>query len=321
MVELFWGGDLFDMQTQTKQNIKHSLQQNILMIMEKHFKELAKSLNPGVHYIMVVGASSVSNVLFETDEFLSDIAERNNFTLMDKWGYQIKNRYMRFVDENTAKDVFNQMKLDAEDWKTISGKTIFIIRGTGTAAKSLKSAIEKEDIGMYTDVKVLEAVQTLPNGSRAKMIAVGIAKPSPALINTIRQMLNRDDFEKLNRTLKMADAQLVVGGLYSMYRIDIAEVMGMLNGRGSFSNLDTGFLLMVKSGLPGFMFQPILRNYLIDSKFEEVKTGGYSIYKGSWDITNAGKLHAMLRIDGSYAYAAVAGKESYAETLITNIRK
>ena len=210
---------------------------------------------------------------------------------------------LRFAGENTAKDVFNQMKLEAEDWKTISGKTVFIVRGTGTAAKSLKSAIEKEDFGMYTDVKVLEAVQTLPNGSRAKMIAVGIAKPSPALINTIQQALNRDDFEKLNRTLKMANAQLVVGGLYSMYRIDIVEVMDMLNGRGSFSNLDTGFLLMVKSGLPGFMFQPILRSYLIDSKFEEVKAGDYSIYKGSWDITNAGKLHAMLRIDGSYAYA------------------
>ena len=144
MVELFWIGDLFDMQTQTKQNNKkkhytgtkhlskkdyseynpiiasfgiNKLDAKLNTIfthdkkngrkhafitakyfndMEEHFKELANSLNPGVHYVMVVGASSVSNVLFETDEFLSDIAERNDFTLMDKWGYQIKNRYMRF---------------------------------------------------------------------------------------------------------------------------------------------------------------------------------------------------------------------------------
>ena len=228
---------------------------------------------------------------------------------------------LRFVAESTAQDVFDQMKLETGDWKRISNKTIFIVRGTGTAAKLLKSAIEQEDFGMYTDVKVLEAVQTLPNGSRAKMVAVGIAKPSSVLIDTIRPALNRNDFEKLTKTLRMADAQLVAGGLYSMYRIDIAEVMGMLVGKGNFSNLDTGFLFMLKSGLPGFVFQPILRNYLLDNKFKEVKTKDYPIYKGSWDLTNASKLHALIRIDGSYAYAAVAGKESYAETLITNIRK
>lgn len=45
---------------------------------------------------MVVGDSSVSGVFFETSEFLADIAERNGFRVTNKWGYNIKNRYMRF---------------------------------------------------------------------------------------------------------------------------------------------------------------------------------------------------------------------------------
>ena len=64
--------------------------------MEKHFAELAKYLNPNIHYVVVVGDCSVSRVPFESAEFLIDIAERNGYRITNKWGYQIKNRYMRF---------------------------------------------------------------------------------------------------------------------------------------------------------------------------------------------------------------------------------
>ena len=144
MVELFWIGDAFGLQTQTKQNNKkkeyigtkhvHKKEfaeytpfDNLLRVsrldkklqevymkdkknghkhsyitfkyfvdMEKHFKEIAKYLNPDTHYIMVVGNCSVSDVFLETADFLIEIAERNGFRIVNKWGYLIKNRYMRF---------------------------------------------------------------------------------------------------------------------------------------------------------------------------------------------------------------------------------
>lgn len=144
MVELFWIGDLFDMQTQTKQNLKKTsyignkhisktefnnytpyntvfgvekldakLQQvyvtdkknghkhsyvtyKYFAEMERHFAEMAKCLKNGTHYIVVVGDSNVSEVFFDTAEFLVDLAKRNGFHLVNKWGYKIKNRYMRF---------------------------------------------------------------------------------------------------------------------------------------------------------------------------------------------------------------------------------
>ncbi|MFH1777466.1 MAG: hypothetical protein ABH952_07920 [Candidatus Omnitrophota bacterium] len=64
--------------------------------MEKHFSEMAKCLIKGTHYVMVVGDSSVSEISFETADFLVALAERNQFKAVDKWGYKIKNRYMRF---------------------------------------------------------------------------------------------------------------------------------------------------------------------------------------------------------------------------------
>ncbi len=144
MVELFWIGDLFQMQTQTKQNSKkieyignkqiskaefnnYTPYNTILSIdkldeklqhiynadkknghkhsyvtfkyfaeMEKHFIEMSKSLNKKIHYVMVVGDSNVSDVFIDTADFLIDIAERNGFRISNKWGYKIKNRFMRF---------------------------------------------------------------------------------------------------------------------------------------------------------------------------------------------------------------------------------
>lgn len=144
MVELFWVGDLFQMQTQEKQNKKkkqyignkqipaseympynpvnfsfsiNQLDENIQNIsgvdlkngrkhsyiiykyfldMERHFEEMAKCLNRGTHYVLVVGDSSVSGIFIESSKFLIELARRNGFEISNKWGYVIKNRFMRF---------------------------------------------------------------------------------------------------------------------------------------------------------------------------------------------------------------------------------
>lgn len=144
MVELFWIGDLFGLQTQDKQNIKKQyymgtkqiqkkafvdytpfkeelgidklddklkkvytndnknghkhayLTYRYFLEMEKHFVEMGRCLSPNTHYIMVVGDCSVSGIPFEISEFLTNIAERNGFRMVNRFGYKIKNRYMRF---------------------------------------------------------------------------------------------------------------------------------------------------------------------------------------------------------------------------------
>lgn len=144
MVELFWIGDIFELQTQTLQNSKkklyigskhfhkkdykdfnpsktylsiphlddklitvfktdkknghkHSfLTYKYFLDMENHFTNIASIVERGTKYIMVVGDSSVSDVFFNTSNYLVDLGKRNGFSLINRWGYQIKNRYMRF---------------------------------------------------------------------------------------------------------------------------------------------------------------------------------------------------------------------------------
>ena len=144
MAELFWIGDLFEMETQSKQNILknqyignkqikkveyshynpfdnktniHQLDRTLEQIftldkkngqkhayitrkyfaeMENHFVEMNKILKPRTHYIMVVGDSTVSDIYVDTANIISKIAEKKGFKLINKWGYKIKNRYMRF---------------------------------------------------------------------------------------------------------------------------------------------------------------------------------------------------------------------------------
>jgi DNA modification methylase len=63
---------------------------------EKHLKDMASLMKPNGHYVIVVGNNSVSDVSINTSDFLAQIAERNDFIMINKWGYKIKNRYMRF---------------------------------------------------------------------------------------------------------------------------------------------------------------------------------------------------------------------------------
>lgn len=144
MVELFWIGDLFEMDTQTKQNakkknyvgnkqipakeyagfipqdnafgiaeldskicevfntdpkngLKHSyVAFKYFSLMDNHFASISDCLVPGAHYVFVVGDSDVSNIHFNTAKYLAALASRHGLALTNEWGYEIKNRFMRF---------------------------------------------------------------------------------------------------------------------------------------------------------------------------------------------------------------------------------
>ena len=160
MSELFWIGDMFDFQTQSKQNEKKKqyigtkhfhkknfedynpfditigiklLDKNLQDVyvkdktnghkhsfltfkyfkeMENHFAGMAKCLSSNTHYVFVIGNSSVSNIFFNTVDFLTEIAEHNGFEITNKWGYKIKNRYMRFDRKGRGGIIENDWVLD-----------------------------------------------------------------------------------------------------------------------------------------------------------------------------------------------------------------
>ena len=64
--------------------------------MDNHFQAISECLKTGAHYVFVVGDSDVSNIHFNTADYLTEQAARYGLTLTNRWGYIIKNRFMRF---------------------------------------------------------------------------------------------------------------------------------------------------------------------------------------------------------------------------------
>ncbi len=148
------------------------------------------------------------------------------------------------------------------------------------------------------------------------MAVVAIAKASPALLKLVTQGSQGSD--TANMVLKLVNLKIVAAGLYSPQQIDVARLVAALRNAGSIQNLDLGMLLLVRSGLPGLVVGPAVGQFLSQYHFAETKVGDITLYKGA--LTAQGvSLPVMVRIKGSDIYAALSGKESYAQTLITSI--
>ncbi len=136
MVELFWIGDLFDLDTQAKQNTYKRLYIGTKILYKSQYEKIPVTgynfvdrlvrrikkkdlkhafivadyfvkmkdnicatnyvLKPRGHYIVVIGNCKVSGVEIPISEFLAKISEENNFTVHNFFSYTIRNRYMRF---------------------------------------------------------------------------------------------------------------------------------------------------------------------------------------------------------------------------------
>gem|GEM_PF-375317 len=136
MTEYFWIGDIFNMENQLKQNeykknyigtqkiskkeyanlektgidsidllcekisrknLKHAyIVANYFRDIMTHLGEMTRVLRKESHYIMVVGDSMVSNEPIMVHELIQDCAKAIGFIVESVFGYEIRNRHMRF---------------------------------------------------------------------------------------------------------------------------------------------------------------------------------------------------------------------------------
>lgn len=228
---------------------------------------------------------------------------------------------LTLTSASDASKLYAEINFEEYGWKMLHGNTIFFVHGSGAAAESLKTAISNLDFKYYDDSESLEAVATLPSRGTTKPAAIALAKPSEALIGFIAKYTNPEELKQINMILKLVNLKVIAGGLYSPHQIDIAEMAQIMGGDGSISNLNLGLLILVKSGLPGFLLEPIIKKFLMESEFTETNFGEFTLYKRSWDIDDGEAIPILIRIEGNCIFAAVAGQESYAETLITSVNR
>ena len=136
MVEYFWIGDLFGLETQKLQNAYKTkyigtkqvlasvfskrvytnyesieslvdeiynrdkkyayITAKFFLDMEKNIQNVYEVLKKGGHYIILIGNNNVSGVQVNSNEIITKIGENNGFKLSNFFAYKIRNRYMRF---------------------------------------------------------------------------------------------------------------------------------------------------------------------------------------------------------------------------------
>ena len=245
--------------------------------------------------------------------------------LLAIWGVSTEDDFafggaFALTSASQATKVYSQIKPRSDVWSKLSGSTIFVVQGSGTAAESLKRAIANNDFKYYNDSKGLRAVATLPDGGATKLAGVAIAKPSKALINYITKGRDTEGLRMVNTILAIARLDVIAAGLYSPEQIDVAGLAIAMEREGGISHLDLGILVLLKSGLPGFVVEPAVKKILTEAEFNETSLGDLTLYQGSFD-TQGQAVPVLVRIEGNHVFAAVSGKESYAQTLITSISK
>jgi len=224
------------------------------------------------------------------------------------------------TNASDASKLYAEITLEADGWKKLSDNTVYLVQGSGTAAQALKTAISNNDFKTYDDSDSLKAVATLPNEGATKLAAIALIKPSKTLIGFLTKDIDPEQLNMINLVLKLVNLEVIAGGLYSPHQIDVAEMVRAMEGDSGIYNLDLGLLILVKSGLPGLVVEPVVKKLLTEQEFIEINLGGLTLYKGSWNSDDRESIPVLVRIEGNHIFAAVSGQESYAETLITSVQ-
>ncbi len=205
-------------------------------------------------------------------------------------------------------------------WTAISDRVIYFVQGSGAASEKLRSTIARNDFKYYQDEKALTEVAQLPNSAGSKMAAVAMVKPSQPILKLLAKYGDRQTSDMINTLVTAGRVEWMTAGLYAPKQIDIADVAQRLVS-GSIWGADLGIAASVKSGLPGFLITPIASKFLENAGYVTVNVGGLSLYKGSLDAGGSKTIPVLLSLDGDRMFAAASGKESYAQTLITSVKR
>ncbi|MFC1962662.1 hypothetical protein ACFLWB_01500 [Chloroflexota bacterium] len=228
---------------------------------------------------------------------------------------------LTLTNADVASNLFAEIPQAKYGWKMLSGNTIYLVRGSGTAVSSLKTAISNKDFKLFDDAKLLKAAATLPDGGTTRLAAIALARPSKELLGLIPEDAGSEGLEQVKAVLKLVRLDVVVGGLYSARQIDVAKMAETLESGGDILNLEVGMLAMVKSYLPGFVVEPAAEKFLAEAEFTEIEVGELTLYKGSRVVNEGMAIPVLVRLEGNYIFAALSGQESYERILLTSVNK
>ena len=241
------------------------------------------------------------------------------------WGVPVEDNFtfgygLTLSSSSDASLLYAQITPEENSWTALSGSTIYFVEGSGIAAETLKTAISSSDFKNYDDKKSLEAVAALPNDGTTKLGGVAVVKPSKALMSHVTKGADSQGFGVIDLILGLVRLDVVVAGLYSPHQIEVAQITQMVES-GSIRGSNIDILVLVKSGLPGFIVAPVVKKFLAEFDFTQTTLGEITLYKRTVSADNGEPVYILGRVEGNYIFAAISGQEAYAQTLITRVNK
>lgn len=220
-----------------------------------------------------------------------------------------------------ASSTYGQIPPGRIIWTQLSEPVIYFVAGSGAAAESLKTAISSNNFKYYKNSEALYEVSLLPNGGTTRLAGVAIARPSQTLVKLISNEVNPDTSDLLDVLIKTANLEVVTAGIYAPEQINVVEIARGMELDTVLSSLssDVGILASIKSAWPSFVVSPIIVKALESAGYTKVNLGDLTVFKGYLDIGMGRTTPIILRVKDNRVFAAVAGQESYMETLISSV--
>jgi hypothetical protein len=234
-------------------------------------------------------------------------------------GYSVSGA-LTFTAASDASTIASRLPQQPGVWTKLSDRIIYFVQGNGTQSDAVKNAISNNDFKLYNDGQVLAEVAVMPAGGTTKPAGVAIIKPNQTMVNLIKNGTSANNAATIQTVFDVAKPQVIVLGLYAPEPIDIADIMQRA-ANNTIWDANLGVLASVNSIYPGIVFSPIATKLLDSQNFPTETAGNLTLYKIMVDTGKGQTIPLLVNVDGNHVFAAISGKETYSQALLTGIKR
>ena len=227
---------------------------------------------------------------------------------------------LTFPSVAEASTIFAQIPVTENSYKKLADRIIYVVNGLEEGPNSLKNAIDNDDFKKYDDKTALAEIARLPSAASALPGLIGIIKPNQAAVNILTQYLDDNTINTFATILNNTKARIITMGLFSTQPLDLADIVQKATDN-ALRETDLGIAITLDSAYPGFVFSPIAGAIIRSLGLAEVKVGELTTYKNEVNVGDNKTIPLYINISGNHMYLAISGKESYAQQILTDIKR
>jgi len=226
---------------------------------------------------------------------------------------------LKFTGKEQAASVHGDMQVGADTWLKLNGDTIYVVKGNGAAAATLRTALENGRFKRYDDIDGLAAAQQLPEGGADEMVAIALVRPSTALIHYITADVENENVDTATGILALIKLKTVAAAGYTADYVSGERLTAIANS-GQITDPGISLVAIVDASLPGIIAGPLVENFLSEQEFAAETCGEVQVYIKGQALETGEMMHLAVSVDGSKLVVASAADRGKAIKLVLDAR-